>query len=279
MSYHFYPTPQTNIVQCCSLQFSTSRKSALVIAHPGHELRVWHWLELAQPAVFVLTDGSGRSGKSRLGSTTNILRQAGASIGSTNFGRVTDLDLYHAILCRDFEFFVRLAEELAQQLHEQEMEYVVGDAIEGYNPAHDLCRLIINSAVMISKHRRRTVLDNFDFLLSGRPDVYEAQTHSKAITLHLNDKQLATKLKAARGYRELQDEIDSTLKDYGFEAFRTECLRPVNNTNCCYHLQETPFYERYGEKQVAAGLYRDVIRYREHMNPLAEALRHHVESV
>jgi len=264
-------------VERCSSQFSTSRKSGLVIAHPGHELRVWHWLELAQPAVFVLTDGSGRSGKSRLGSTTNILQQAGARIGSSIFGWVTDLDLYHAILRRDFEFFIMLAEELSQQLHEQEIEYVAGDAIEGYNPAHDLCRLIINSAMVISKHRRRIVMDNFDFLLSGRPDVYEAQTHSQAITLHLNDKELETKLKAARGYRELQDEIDSTLNDYGPEAFRTECLRPVKNTNCCYYLQETPFYERYGEKQVAAGFYNDVIRYREHMLPLAEALRHHAE--
>jgi hypothetical protein len=239
-------------------------------------LRVWHWLQLAQPVVFVLTDGSGRSNKSRLGSTTHLLRQAGARIG-TIFGWMTDVEIYHAILCRDFKFFIGLAEKLSQELHDQEVEYVVGDAIEGYNPAHDLCRLIINLAMVISKQRRRMALDNFDFLLSGRPDVYEAQPHSQAITLHLNDKELETKLKAARGYRELQEEIDSTLNDYGSEAFRTECLRPIKYTNGAYDLQETPFYETYGEKQVAAGLYRDVIRYREHMIPLAEALWHHAE--
>jgi hypothetical protein len=264
-------------VEYRSSQVFASKKSALVIAHPGHELRVWHWLQLAQPTVFVLTDGSARSGKSRLASTTNLLRQAGARIGSTIFGLVTDSDLYHAILNREFEFFTRLAEELSQQLHEQGIEYVAGDAIEGYNPAHDLCRLIINSAMVISKHRHRIVLDNFDFLLSGRPDVYGGEARSRAITLHLNDKELETKLTAARGYRELRDEIDSTLNNYGSEAFRTECLRPVENTNCCYHLQKKPFYECYGEKQVAAGLYRDVIRYREHMIPLAEALRHYAE--
>jgi hypothetical protein len=32
-------------------------KAALVVAHPGHELRVFHWLRLARPCVFVLTDG------------------------------------------------------------------------------------------------------------------------------------------------------------------------------------------------------------------------------
>jgi hypothetical protein len=211
-----------------------------------------------------------------LGSTTHILRQAGARIG-TIFGWVTDVDLYHAILCRNSEFFIGLAEELSQQLYEQEIEYVVGDAIEGYNPAHDLCRLIINSAMVIAKNRRRIVLDNFDFLLAGRPDACPAENHGGRITLRLNDQELEAKLKAAHDYRELQDEVDITLNNYGCEAFRTECLRPVTYTNGGYDLQETPFYERYGEKQVKAGLYRDVIRYREHMIPLAEALRHHAE--
>ena len=49
-------------------------KAALVISHPGHELCVHHWLETARPDVFVLTDGSGRSGISRLDSTTKIIR-------------------------------------------------------------------------------------------------------------------------------------------------------------------------------------------------------------
>ena len=38
------------------------RKAALIVAHPGHELRVHHWMELARPLVLVLTDGSGRQG-------------------------------------------------------------------------------------------------------------------------------------------------------------------------------------------------------------------------
>ena len=30
------------------------RKAALIVAHPGHELRVHHWMELARPLVLVL---------------------------------------------------------------------------------------------------------------------------------------------------------------------------------------------------------------------------------
>ena len=58
------------------------KRAVLVIGHPGHELRVFHWLEMLRPVVFVLTDGSGGSGYSRLPSTTRILDQVGASRGS-----------------------------------------------------------------------------------------------------------------------------------------------------------------------------------------------------
>jgi hypothetical protein len=59
-----------------------STRPALIIAHPGHELRVHHWIEKTRPLVLVLTDGSGRTTQSRLASTTRILEQAGAYLQS-----------------------------------------------------------------------------------------------------------------------------------------------------------------------------------------------------
>src|SRR5215470_17021527 len=60
--------------------------AALVISHPGHELRLFGWLRLAKPSVFILTDGSGRSDASRIASTSRILASAGANPGGI-FGR------------------------------------------------------------------------------------------------------------------------------------------------------------------------------------------------
>ena len=58
------------------------------------------------------------------------------------------------------------------------------------------------------------------------------------------------------------------------EAYRIECLRPVdNNSGTHWTTGQRPFYELYGEKLVAAGRYEKVIRYEEHMLPLAEAIR------
>ena len=127
------------------IDFSDSR-AALVVAHPGHELRVYHWLRLARPLCFVLTDGGGRSGKSRLSSTTKLLEQNGARAGCI-YGRLTDQAIYTAIIKGESDLFITLTEELARELLGEGTEYVVGDAIEGYNPAHDVCRLMINAAV------------------------------------------------------------------------------------------------------------------------------------
>src|SRR6476469_10620577 len=90
-------------------------KHFLFIAHPGHELCVHGWLEIARPTVFVLTDGSGRSGRSRIKATTNVLSQAGAEPGSI-YGRLTDAAVYRAILNHDFELFLAIAGEFAESL-------------------------------------------------------------------------------------------------------------------------------------------------------------------
>ena len=108
-------------------------RAALVIAHPGHELLVHGWLELARPVIFILTDGSGRTNQSRLESTTKVLNQTGAKPGSI-YGRFTDRAAYAAILDREFDLFIRLASELAEALIAKRIDYVAGDAAEGYTP-------------------------------------------------------------------------------------------------------------------------------------------------
>jgi hypothetical protein len=58
--------------------FPLEEPAALVIAHPGHEARLRGWVERARPRVFVVTDGSGRGGVSRIGETARALKETGA---------------------------------------------------------------------------------------------------------------------------------------------------------------------------------------------------------
>ena len=246
--------------------------AALVVAHPGHELRVHGWLETTRPRAFVLTDGSGRKGLSRLQSTTNILTGAGSRPGSV-YGRFTDQRLYEALLRHDHRMFTELARELADEFVRERIEYVAGDAVEGYNTAHEVCHLVLCAAVEMAGRARGASLGNYDFLLKGRPDECPDSLRDRAIWFRLDDETTGRKLRAAGNYPELAAEVEAAIKENGASAFRVECLRPVEGDRMERFAAEQPFYERYGEQQVAAGHYGQVVRYREHILPLAEALR------
>ncbi|HYP54253.1 MAG TPA: hypothetical protein VEQ42_11965 [Pyrinomonadaceae bacterium] len=273
-------------------------RAALVVAHPGHELRVYGWLEQERPRVYVLTDGSGRSQQSRAASTDVVLDATGATRGRV-FARLTDAALYAAILDRDFRLFTDLADELADALVRDETQTVAGDAAEGYNPAHDACRLLIDAAVELARGASGTWIDNFEFTLVGRPDECAEESRPLARWLRLDDETFARKLLAARNYPELAAEVEAALAGVGSaglrahpdlaaasgltnagaggESFRVECLRPASSgARIGRGFEGKPFYEQYGERQVEAGHYPRVLRYREHMLPLAEALRSHV---
>ena len=270
----------------------SGRRAALVIAHPGHELCVYGWLETVRPRVFILTDGSGRSGQSRLNSTEEILSAIGACRGSI-FGRFSDLSIYAAILEGNFAIFEQLVIELADAFVRDEIDYVSGDATEGYNTIHDTCRILVDAAVELANRISNRLISNTDFLLFGP---HREKAEDGSICLKLDDDLLERKLAIARSYRGLNGEVsamlDKTMLDslrnshelaaefrevmnaMGNEAYRIECLRRVDSRPLTIDGPEpTPFYERYAEERVAAGIYEQAIRYQDHIVPISEAIR------
>ncbi|HXU09106.1 MAG TPA: hypothetical protein VN743_08925, partial [Blastocatellia bacterium] len=201
-------------------------RAALIVAHPGHELRVYQWLRMAKPCVFVFTDGSGHSGQSRLDRTTTLLEQVGAKPGSI-YGRFTDREIYSAILSHNHRLFVDVAEELAHALVAGEFGYVAGDRAEGYNPVHDVCRYVIDAAVELANRKRGASISNYDFMLAGIDRSRPADTLDSELSLDLTEDELSKKLEAARSYDELSADIDQMLRAGGMDGIRTETLRPV----------------------------------------------------
>jgi hypothetical protein len=303
--------------------FPLEESAALVIAHPGHEARLHGWVERARPRVFVITDGSGRAGLSRIGATARALEETGARRGSV-FGRFTDLAVYRAMLDQDFSLFARLADELAAQFVSDGVRRVVADAAEGYNSTHDACRLVADAAVAVANGADARAIESYDFPVVSRPDDCPAHARACAVWLRLDDDAFARKLDSARRhYPELVAESRAAysgrgagvLRDYlkftrdddangasgasassGLDLFRVECLRPINgrangaasssSSSSSSSLLSSPspsssspskpFYELHSERQGAAGHYERVIRYREHLLPLADALCEHV---
>ncbi|HXZ26626.1 MAG TPA: hypothetical protein VEG08_01365 [Terriglobales bacterium] len=250
----------------------TPRRPALVIGHPGHELRLFGWVAEYRPRVYVLTDGSGRGGVSRLPSTARLFAALGAEPGEL-FGALSDAELYRALLAGNTALFLGLLDRLADSFVRHRIDFVAGDASEGYNPAHDLCRALIDAAARMVQDAAGAPA-NYEFRLTERrqslPEVHDRHCWH----LSLDDALLQRKLQAAHDYVEMREEVRDALALYGEEYFRVECLRRVPPAPPAVQ-EGKPFYETWGEQRVAAGDYASVIRWREHMLPVLEALFEH----
>src|SRR6266481_64211 len=118
--------------------FRPFRRPALVVGHPGHELKVFGWMTEHRPLVHVLTDGSGRHGISRLPSTARLISQAGAKSGEV-FGPVSDAAMYRALQGKNTPYELNRLNAQAASFIQHDIHFVADDDSEGLNPTHDTC--------------------------------------------------------------------------------------------------------------------------------------------
>jgi hypothetical protein len=164
-------------------------------------------------------------------------------------------------------------DEIVRDLELNEIDLVVGDAVEGFNPTHDLCRYLINAAVRIYAEKAKTKIDNFDFLLDGPPDYCPPELDQEGIRIRLSDTEFERKMAAVRDYPDIAVDIEQAIKQHGESAFRTECLRPVKDTSSYTGWKgDGPHYERYGKAKVRNGMYPEAITFQGHLRPLADFL-------
>jgi hypothetical protein len=251
------------------------RNAALVVAHPGHELKVFGWLSESAPRVHVLTDGSG-AGLPRLSSTAKLLRPTGAVPGEV-FGSVSDAEMYRAILGKRMEIFLEIVDGLAASLVENGIDFVAGDATEGFNPTHDVCRSLLNAAVCIAQRATGKTIANYEFCLTEWEQHCREVHDQRCLHLRLDDALLHEKLRSAEEYAELKAEIQQAISTKGEEYFRIECLRKVTVLFPRLSSVAKPYYETFGEERVAQGKYEFVIRYEQHMVPILKAVRKHAQ--
>lgn len=236
-------------------------QTLLLAAHPGHELLLHAWLSRTRAAVHVLTDGSGHEGAPRIARTAELLAESGARAGSI-FGRFTDRQAYAMILKGDAALFLSLVAELAAAIEVQRPDVVVSDAVEGYNPVHDLCRIIAGAAIAMSGVSAK----HYEYAVVGHPS-----EGAEGIGIDLDDAAFAAKMEQLRRYAPQLPDAAELLARYGADAYRREVLFPVADWRAL-GAGEPPLYERLGEERVAAHRYDQVIRRDRHIAPLRDAV-------
>ncbi len=249
--------------------------SALIIAHPGHELFVSAWLRSSSPLVFILTDGSGRSSAPRVETSRRIVESVGGRAGPV-FGPCSDRSIYQAVLDGNTSLFSGLAQEIAQALLAGGIRRIVADPYERQFLSHDLCSLIASAAAGRAELSGSDPILRFAYPMFGYHGSREPAPLGERIRFRLDDEGLDWKIRSARSFPdpELQKEVDELIAQRGLDGLRKESLVPVSPESGFQDAEsEPPNYERHGEKLVSQGHYQDVIRYRDHVLPLAEMLR------
>lgn len=244
-------------------------KLVAVFSHPNHELALFGLLRRLKPHVIFLTDGGGqaRVEETRKGlSSLGILEQA-------TFLNNTEQSFYDGLLKRDSKFFANVAAQLKSILSTLKPDSLYCDAIEFYNPVHDMALPI----VLCARDGDRDNLYEVPLIFQkpGEGESYGVQNvpHGDAfISVGLSEEETLAKKNALSSiYTILRDSMGPLLLSDPFVLKREvvfpslDVLRPAGNRFLRYHSR--------GNLLKRSGSISEVITYENHFKPVVMDLR------
>lgn len=239
---------------------SETLQNVLILAHPGHELRVHHWLELKKPQIYLLTDGSGGRHSARTRYSRDVVEAAGAAAGAV-FGDIPDATWYKALLARDNGVFADVLARISVDVSDMQDVQVVSDAVDGYNPMHDLAYAFGNALNRLLQSTRLGRKQLCTAAVPNVPGVVEVE-------IQLDPAARARKMAAVKAYTPLADEARQIL-ERDPQCFDRELLI---SQHFDWDTPWTPEWERIGKERVANKVYDRCITYKENVQPVAQQL-------
>jgi hypothetical protein len=199
----------------------------VVFSHPNHELAIFGLLQRRRPSLIYLTDGGGPE---RIEQTQRGL----ASIGLLDravFLNHREQRLYDALLDGDLAFYRDLARQVRTTIAERKPAEVLCDAVEFYNPVHDVSLPVVWAAV------GEPAIPIFEVpLIHQRPgerETYEVQRprasrRAEQIELQLSAEELAAKLHARdQIYASLANQLGPVTCDLPVSHLQLEVITPT----------------------------------------------------
>jgi hypothetical protein len=241
----------------------------LIVGHPGHELLVHDWMREHRPVVMILTDGSGSANAPRIADSRRVVEAAGATPGQV-FGHAPDADVYATILRGDAAWFAPLVRAVGQACVDQAAPVVLSDAVEHYNPVHDLASVIATLVCRVAARDLAREPERFEFPIETPCDPHALPPGWRL--RRLDPAAAARKDAAADSIAALWGEAARRRREKpGSEAF--EILAPVAPDRPLLPEPDgEPYYEQFGRRRLAQGVYGELITYAGHLAPLVAAL-------
>ncbi|TMV03163.1 hypothetical protein [Brucella haematophila] len=234
----------------------TPTRNILILAHPGHELRIHHWLELHRPTVYLLTDGSGGKLSSRTHYSRAVIENAGGLPGAV-FGTITDKAWYSAILGGQSALFTTMLNAILDDIPLDRPVEIISDALDGYNPMHDMAWAfgkMVQHRLVASAISARHLCSAATTNVTGKTEV----------VLQLDSAARSRKIAAVEKYTPLAEEAQRILA-CDPTAFDQETLL---SQDFDWQNDYSPHWEAVGQSRVQSGLYSECITYDGHIRPI-----------
>lgn len=242
---------------------------ALSIAHPGHELRLYGFMEQAKPFIFILTDGGLPGDTSRMEKT---LANLGSIYGNTAIIAKDKRDVLYTIkhkkpengeelFIKDYEilreieeqktdFFDFYIKKLANSLLFNKVDYVIMDAPDD-TKVHTVNTLLTHAAINLINEKTGKKISLYEFNVSLP---FNTNLNEECIKIELDEEMTKRKIKYILFYHpdvftelkqnlpvdlnfinriaEMKDgfsEIENTLLSINADFFKYEYLRPASS--------------------------------------------------
>lgn len=247
----------------------------VVTGHPNHELAILGLVQRLRPRLLFLTDGGGAE-------RVEESRRCLASLGLLDRARFLgwpEKRLYDALLARDRGPFDEIVAQVGAEIEAQAPRQILCESIELYNPLHDITLPIVRAA---ARGLSRIEVIEFPLIaqipaqvLAGeeRYRVQRPPDGRPGVSFRLTAQELGRKVQAREDhYRSLRRQLGSVLDALGPEHMAREIFAPARSAYPEPGEDYALRYERRGRSLQERGEVAEVITYRGHFLPLAEAL-------
>jgi len=246
----------------------------MVFSHPNHELAILGIVQRLRPHLVFLTDGGGER---RMAETRVGLATAGGE-ERARFLAHPENDFYRGLLAGDTEFFEGVARQVREAIFETGARHVLCDAVEFYNPVHDLALPIARAALRGRPGTRLFEVPLIHQAPAPGTERYVIQRFPKGresavLRYRLSPAELAVKTRARETvYRLLGEQMGSFLGELPPARLAEEIVAPAAPAQGEPDGDVVLRYEWRGRALRDRGLVERVITYRDHYRPLAAAL-------
>lgn len=247
--------------------------TVVVFSHPNHELAIFGLLQSLRPSLVYLTDGGGEE---RVEQTREGLRSIDL-LDHAHFLNYTEKSFYDALLTVDLAFYQGVADRLRSLLPTSRPLRILCDAVEFYNPVHDMSLPVVRASLGGSE-----AADVFEVPLIYQKRVedqsYVVQRMSEPrrslqLELQLSREQLSAKVRGRNQiYTILLKQMGPLISDLSLAHLALEVIAPASSSLPKPSDKNVLRYEARAELLLERGEIERKITYREHYLPIARSL-------